>query len=59
MIMRMFDNFIPGRDILKERVNCGLCGTINVTTSHNINIDEYGVDSKKLTIFSDSLNPDV
>ena len=31
-IMRIFDNFIPGKDIWKEGVNCGLCGTINITT---------------------------
>ena len=57
--MRIFDNFIPGGDIWKERVNCGLCGTINITTWNNINIDEYAVDVRILTIFSDSLNPDV
>ena len=27
-----FYNFIPGGDIWKERVNCGLCGTIDITT---------------------------
>ena len=46
--MRILDNFIPGRDIGKEWVNCGLGGTINKTTWNNINIDEYAIDSKNI-----------
>ena len=38
----------PGEILGKERVNCGLFGTINITTSNNINIDEYAVDNKNI-----------
>ena len=46
--MRIFDNFIPGRGIWKDRVNCRLCGTINIISWNNINIDEYAIDGKNI-----------
>ena len=37
--MSIFDYFIPERDIWKERENCRVCGTIDIT-----------IDSKKDSI---------
>ena len=57
--MRIFDNFIPERDIWKERVNCGLRGTIDIIPEIISILTSMLLIVRILTIFSDSLNPDV